>query len=385
MQRTHLSKLRAHLSQEHTEDISKIPGWRRTRRFQLVEGDELRSGYTQLLAVHDFDKDNGLDGPEHEHAKSKPWRMKVVEMVESRENDRFEFLHEFRAEDYRPAALTNGHVVNSHVVNGDAATASTGATSWLLEGPEDGPVVAFSNSLLTDIHLWDTTIKQLKKLYPQMRFLRYNTRGYEKASKEKVTVDLLADDLAALLDQLGIRKCFAVVGVSLGGITALNFALRYPGRLDCFVSCDCNDQSSPMNTQAWQDRIALSRTEGGWNLLAEQTVHRWFAPSSIEHGLPAVSEVRQMILAGSRDGFENCVVGALCDFDLSRRLKEVTVPGCCAVGSQDGVLPKTMRLFSKNMRDAYFAEIAGTGHLPMMEDAEAFVQAIRPLFDQHLK
>ena len=366
------------LLQEHTEDISKIPGWRRTRRFELVDGDGPAEGQTELLAVHDFDHENGLDGPEHQLAKSRPWRLRIVDLVQTRKHVRFEFFHEFEAADYRRpppvAAITT---------NGEKEPVPTGANSWVFDGSVEGPVIVFCNSLLTNLHIWDHTIKILSSALPHVRFLRYNTGGYESASAEKVTISLLADDLAALLDHLHIQKCAAVVGVSMGGITAINFALRYPERVDCFVSCDCNVLSTATNTQAWQDRITLAKTEGGWEKLADQTVVRWFAPESIEAQTLGVSHIRKMVLAASREGFENCAQ-ALCDVDLSGELKNIVVPGFLVAGERDGILPKTMAAFSKNIRDAYFTEILGTGHLPMVEDPKAFVEAIVPWLKERI-
>ena len=366
-------------AQEHTDDISKIPGWRRTRRFELVDGDGPAEGHTELLAVHDFETENGLDGPEHQLAKSRQWRLHVVDhLVKTRKHVRFEFFHEFEAADYRRPPP-----VDAVTINGAKVPVLTGGTSWVLEGPADGPVIVFCNSLLTDLHIWDETIKMLTSALPHFRFLRYNTRGYGSASTEKVTINLLADDLAALLDQLHIEKYSAVVGVSMGGITALNFAVRYPERLDCFISCDCNVLSSPTNTQAWQDRISLAQTAGGWEKLADQTVARWFAPESIEAQASGVSLVREMVLASSREGFENCA-RALCDFDLSGELKNIVVPGFLVAGEKDGILPKTMAAISKNIRDAYLTVILGTGHLPMVEDPKAFVEAIVPWLKERI-
>ena len=91
----------------------KIPGWLRTRRFRLVEGDGQKSGCTELLAVHEFEENNGLDGEEHMFAKSRPWRNKVVALVESRKNQRYALFHEFSANDYKkPPELDTGKLTN---------------------------------------------------------------------------------------------------------------------------------------------------------------------------------------------------------------------------------------------------------------------------------
>ena len=61
----------------------------------------MKEGHTELLAIHDFESVNGIGGPEHESAKSRPWRTRVLDLVESRDNKLFEFFHEFKVSDYQ--------------------------------------------------------------------------------------------------------------------------------------------------------------------------------------------------------------------------------------------------------------------------------------------
>lgn len=357
--------------QEHIDDISRIPGWIRSRRFRLASGDCWQKGVKELLALHEFERDNGLDGPEHQYAKSRPWRLKIVnEVIEGKDNKIFDFSHAFRAQDYQKPKPLNGL---NHV-----SRPTTGATSWRMDGCGDShaPLVIFSNSLLTDLHIWDPTIDQLIRTFPGFRFLRYNTRGYESSSDEPVDVDVLTDDLARLLDFLGVQKCFAAVGVSLGGVTCMNFAIRYPSRLDKYIACDCNVASSDNNSRAWRARVSLARSEGGWSKLANQTVERWFSAASLESQTKAVSDVRRMILSASVDGFVD-YVAALCDFDLTKKAKGIQTPGLYVVGKCDGVLPEAMAKFALAIPQASFVGIAGAGHLPMVEQSEAFVKVTR--------
>lgn len=90
--------------QEHTHDLQQIPGWQRSRRFQLIDSTDLKPGHTELLAVHEFGAVNGLDGPEHELAKLKPWRNRILTLVVSRKNQRYEFVREVRAGDIQKPA-----------------------------------------------------------------------------------------------------------------------------------------------------------------------------------------------------------------------------------------------------------------------------------------
>lgn len=333
----------------------------------------MKDGYTELIAVHDFDKTNGLDGPEHVHGKSKPWRNQIVAKVESRVNRRFELYHEFKASDFVHPTETNG----AHDRQPTPAS-ELGPTDWHIEGPDKAPVVAFSNSLVTNLHIWDHTITGLKKLYPQkFRYLVYNTRGYSSDPQRDVDIDLLADDLANLLDHLHIDKCFAVVGVSLGGITALNFAIRHPKRLERFIACDCNVSSSEAGTKAWKERQQLAAKS--WKSFADVTVKRWFTPASVEAQSPGLSQVYEGILTANQEGFVRCS-DALCKVDIGQAIKNIQVPGLCVCGAQDGVLPATMSSVSKIITGSTYVEIPDAGHLPMMERPDAFVGAIQSIF-----
>ncbi len=89
--------------------------------------------------------------------------------------------------------------------------------------------MVFINSLMTSREIWDEFIHLWGNLHPQYRFLRYESRGRGPvASGDKITAEILAADLAYLLDGLKISAVESLVGVSLGGVTALKFALTYP-------------------------------------------------------------------------------------------------------------------------------------------------------------
>ena len=329
----------------------------------------MKEGYTELLAVHEFDKDNGIGGAEHELAKSRPWRMRIIDLVESRDNKLFEFFHEFKASDFRPPP---GQIFDQ------VSTMLDWGACWRVEGPDDGPAVVFLNSLITNHHIWDEAVSELTHLYPGCRWILYNTRGYSSDPCRNITIDSLTDDLADLLNALGVEKCFAVIGVSLGGVTALNFAARHPSRLERFVACDCNVVSTDANTKAWRERQVLAARS--WDQLADMTVERWFTKGSVNAQSRRLSSVKDMILSANKDGFVRCV-DALCSFDLTNKIQDIRLPGLALVGAKDGKLPETMEKFSKTMPNCEFTAIPETGHLPMVENPRAFVEGILPIFD----
>ena len=142
-----------------------------------------------------------------------------------------------------------------------------------LAGPADAPVVAFSNSIGTTLEMWDA---QVRAFAGQFRVLRYDTRGHGRSPVVPgvVTVDALADDLAALLAALDIRRA-AIVGLSLGGMTAQSLAVRHPGLVDSLVLV----ATAAYLPGAWAERAATVRGHG-MQAIAEAVIERWFTPRS---------------------------------------------------------------------------------------------------------
>ena len=88
--------------------------------------------------------------------------------------------------------------------------------NYRFDGTEGKPVLLFSNSLMSNLHMWDT---QISKLESNFHILRYDSRGHGQsdAPKGDYTIDMLADDAIGLLDALDIEKAY-YCGLSKGGM-----------------------------------------------------------------------------------------------------------------------------------------------------------------------
>ncbi|SMY20721.1 unnamed protein product [Zymoseptoria tritici ST99CH_1A5] len=347
---------------EHIDLVSKVPGWLRTRRFRLVVGGLQgmpAEGEVECLAVHDFSHLDAIDGPEMKAAMSTPWREKVMAKVHSKELRKWSHHLTFDALEEPP----------SSVITTDGAV-----LKFQLEGNPADPVIVCVNSILTNLHIWDSVTARLLsgvngKTY---RVLRSNPRGYAPlpSRSNPATFDLLADDLEYLLSRLNLSKVHAVMGVSMGGVTAINFAIRYPSMLDKFIACDCNLSSSPANSQAWAERVELAR-EKGMAELAKVTVERWFTPAN--HGSEEFKKVLAMAEGADFEGFRGNSL-ALSDYDLKGKVGEITVPGLLVVGEGDGKLPEAMGKFG--IEGTRMEVVKGAGHLPMLENLEGFMETL---------
>ncbi len=128
---------------------------------------------------------------------------------------------------------------------------------YLLEGPETAPVVMFSNSLGTNYSIWDNQAAALRGKY---RVLRYDTRGHgltdaPDAGEAGYTMDMLADDAAALIKALGLKRVH-LCGLSVGGMLGQKLAGKAPELLASLILVDA---ASQMSETVWDERIAAIR------------------------------------------------------------------------------------------------------------------------------
>jgi pimeloyl-ACP methyl ester carboxylesterase len=386
-------------TEEHAEMLSKVPGWLRSRVFKT---SSIEPGAKEVyFGLHDYAKVNGLGGPEHKASMDTPWRDGVFgKYVASKGRRTYSLFYVFgpAPRDLAPlpklptsAAFTSGDAktvtspgpgaaINSYITTKDSLS-----IPYRLEGnPAPGaPTIAFCNSLLTSLHMWDAFVDILKKERPDLRILRYDTRGRHSIPQPHVAASLddVAEDLLTVLDALRIAKLDTLMGVSMGGATTLNFALKHPERLDKFVACDFNATCSAANTQAWKDRIAIAREDNGQGIktLATQTVARWFHPGTMEKE-DTVQRMTEMVAANDVEGFAHSCT-ALWDYDLKPAMGGCKVPGLFVVGEGDGkgAVVKAMEGFKGLLGngEAELRIVPGTGHLPMFEDPGKFWETIR--------
>ncbi|KAH7379729.1 Alpha/Beta hydrolase protein [Cadophora sp. MPI-SDFR-AT-0126] len=397
--------------EEHVPMLSKVPGWLRTRRFVTSSIDP--NAPVDYLALHEYKPQNGLGGPEFQAAVSTPWAKEIgAKSVKQKGRRVYDLYYTFGpAPRHLAPNLASWHSsdVQSSLTKtvpdspGGAGAIESFITTkdgvelpFRLEGSQDpdAPLIVLSNSILVDYKMWDGFLASFFSVpaNKKYRVLRYLTRGRSaNCGSQKVTVDVLASDIITLLDALRVKKAAAVIGVSLGGCTTLNTALKYPDRVASFISCDTSSKSPAGNSKAWGERIALSEKESATTSngekivgedLAEITTRRWFVKESYDGDEleKTCLQVKDMVKNNSLEGFKKSVE-ALFEYDLKEEMKKSTVKGAFVVGSGDGVLPGTMKEMaaSYGSNGAAYEVIDGAGHLPMVEKPHKFAEVVTKL------
>jgi len=246
-----------------------------------------------------------------------------------------------------------------------------------IDGPESAPWLVLSNSLLTNLSMWDDQVAELKQSF---RILRYDQRGHggTQATEGPYSFDLLVADVVALLDALSIKRAH-FAGLSMGGVTALFLAQRHPERFGRIIACDCAPASSPASAQQWKERIELVAKDG-IAALADPTVARWFPPEFMATKAPVLDKIRQMIRSTPIAGFSGCAQ-ALSNYDLRPGLAGIGLRTLLIVGTKDATLAG-IRQIKEAVPGSALVELEGAGHICNVEQPGTFTRALRDFLNQ---
>ena len=112
-------------------------------------------------------------------------------------------------------------------------TANGIAINYQLDGPEEAPVLVFSNSLAISLAMWND---QVERLADRFRILRYDNRGHgaTPVTDGPYTIGLLAQDVLGLLDALHLEKV-SFCGLSKGGMVGQWLGIYASDRLNKLV------------------------------------------------------------------------------------------------------------------------------------------------------
>ena len=241
-----------------------------------------------------------------------------------------------------------------------------------LDGPEGAPVVCLSNSLGSDMRLWDRQVGELTRSH---RVLRYEHRGHggSPAPPGPYSMAELGGEVLALLDALGIERC-SFCGVSLGGAVGMWVAAEAPGRIHRLALCCTSASFGPPD--GWLERAAFIR-RNGTAALADATLRRWFTPAFLEREPEVAARFRVAFEAVSDEGYAGCCE-ALAGWDFGDRLAFIGAPTLVLAGDRDPSAPPEPegRILVEGIPGARLVVIPDAAHLASVERADLVTPAL---------
>ena len=227
-----------------------------------------------------------------------------------------------------------------------------------------------------DHRMWDA---QLAGLAGQARVIAPDLRGFGRSAAAlsgPLTMDQHADDLAALLDHLGIGRA-VVAGLSMGGYIAFAFWRRHQERVQALVLADTRAEADSPQAQANRDAAAAKVRTAGVAAIAGDMLPRLLAPASLAN--PRLAERMRAMMADQPAETVIAALAGLRDREDSRpTLPTITVPTLVLVGAHDALTPPAdATALAAGIPAARLVVIPAAGHMSPLENPRAVNAALR--------
>ncbi|MDH1261322.1 3-oxoadipate enol-lactonase [Pseudomonas sp. GD03944] len=248
-----------------------------------------------------------------------------------------------------------------------------GDLHYQLEGPAGAPVLVLSNSLGTDLHMWDA---QMTAFTRDFQVLRYDTRGHGQSlvTDGPYSIEQNGRDVLALLDHLDIAQAH-FCGLSMGGLIGQWLAINAPERIVRLVLC--NTAAKIGTPEVWNPRIdgVLAGGAQAMRDLRDASISRWFTADFAEANPGQVEHIVGMLAQTSPEGYAaNCA--AVRDADYREQLGAIRAPTLIVCGSGDPVTtPEHGRFMQARIAGAELVEFHAA-HLSNVQAGDAFSQRV---------
>ncbi len=239
-----------------------------------------------------------------------------------------------------------------------------------------GPAVLLVHGFPLDHTMWSA---QLEALCDRHRVIVPDLRGFGRSgvTPGTVTMEQFADDLAALLDGLGIGEPVALGGLSMGGYVAFQFVRKHARRLAALMLCDTRAVADTPEQVENRRQTADRLERDGTSWLPETMIPRLFAKSTVESRPEIVAAMREVMAAGDPRGLAAASRGMALRPNATTLLERIACPTLVLVGAEDALSPAAeMRRIASAIEKSRCVEIPAAGHMAPVEQPQAVNAAL---------
>lgn len=240
----------------------------------------------------------------------------------------------------------------------------------------EGPVVLFLHGYPFDKSMWSeqlpaTAAAGFRAIAPDLRGL-----GETKSSSEVATMDDMARDAGALLDQLGVEKA-VICGLSMGGYVAFEFMHLFPTRVRGLVLAGTRAPADNEQEKAGREQQVQTMLRAGMVPISIATLPKLLAQRTLSEKPDVVKRVRARITQSDPKGAAAAQRGMAARRDYSADLPNIDVPTLIIVGREDSIRPVADAEFMhRGIRNSQLEIIDDAAHMTNLEQPEMFNHAV---------
>lgn len=237
-----------------------------------------------------------------------------------------------------------------------------------------GAPVVFLHGFPFDHTIWTPLVPHLQQ---RARLIMPDLRGHGNSPAPVGVYRMrdMAEDVVCLLDKLKIERA-VLVGHSMGGYVSLAFAHAYPGRLAGLgLIATQAGADTPERRQA-RLRTASQVLRKGTKLVVNQMINRLTPDTRL------LQPLAELMLRARPEGVAGSLRGMAERPNMEGVLSGIGVPAVVIAGDKDDLLPsEAMQTMAQMLPKGWLVEIAGAGHMLMMEAPDRVTEALGQLID----
>ncbi|MEU4230309.1 alpha/beta fold hydrolase [Nonomuraea sp. NPDC026600] len=229
-------------------------------------------------------------------------------------------------------------------------------------------------------------LAQREGLARSCRVITPDLRGFggSRLGEEEPSVEVMADDVARMLDGEGIDRA-VVGGLSMGGYVTMAFCRRHPDRLLGVILADTKASPDPEPARENRERIAKAVLSDGSAVLVSEVLPALIGPTTKERRAMVFGRVKGLVQSappGAVAWAQRAMAGRPDSFDTLAALK---VPLLVVVGEEDELATVAdAEAMARAVPDGRLEIIPKAGHLTAVEQPEAFNAAVAEFLNSEL-
>ena len=221
---------------------------------------------------------------------------------------------------------------------------------------------------------------QIREFADDYQIISPDARGFGESTqfKSEPSLAIVAQDVNALLDKLGVTQPIILCGLSMGGYTALEFARQFPDRLAGLILCDTRaDADGDEAKKARDEMIEFAHSHTGEEV-AEKMLPKLLGATTRAHNLAVAARVRELARELTGSNAAAMLMALRNRRDSTEILSEIKVPTLVVGGAEDEISsPKIMGAMAAKIPGARHEIIGEAGHLSNLEAPESFNAVLR--------
>lgn len=236
----------------------------------------------------------------------------------------------------------------------------------------DAPTVVLSSGLGGSAHFWQAQLPALQSGYRVIVYDQNGTGRSPASLPSDYSIQSMADELLALLDDIKVTRCH-LVGHALGGLVGLNIALQRPEILQSMVLVNAWSSPNPHSLRCFTVRKALLHNSPPEMYLQAQALFL-YPPDWIMHNIERLEQEEQHMLEHFPDR-DNLLtrIKALSEFDIDSQLATIKVDALVVANKDDMLVPwQRSEVLASSLENSTLRVFDYGGHACTLTTPEVF-------------